>query len=478
MTAAASPFAYMTAVELAQHIRAREVSSVDVTAEIIRRAEESQPTLNAFITICKDEALAAARAADAAVARGDTLGPLHGVPVSVKDIINTAGIRTTWASRTMANSVPDADAVAVKRLKDASAIIIGKTATSEFAHKLLTDSPLFGATRNPWGLAFTPGGSSGGSAVAVAAGLGPLSLATDAGASTRLPAACTGIVGIKPTLGVIPHNQVPDGFNNFIHLGVMARTVRDAALMLDVLGGPHQADPHSLGLAPVRAAAAVDGHVKDLRIAWRPLIGNTLLDDEVRKACEASLDVFRALGCTVDTIDETVENAEPAWRILQQSNWAARFFARIDEVAPQLDESFVDGIRVGGAYSGQQLLQATYKRTQHFRMVQGWFAKYDLVLTPTMSRPPLSVEHKALDPITIGGQDAGDMRQSWVPYLNMFDLTGHPAVSVPCGWSKDGLPLGLQIVGPWYADAKVLSAAAALETAQPWADRVPPHAPA
>lgn len=477
MTAAASPFAYMNAIDLAQRIRTRELSALDVMQEIMRRAEASQPTLNAFITICRDEALAAARAADAAVARRQTLRPLHGVPVSVKDIINTSGIRTTWASRTMANNVPDVDAVAVKRLKDAGAIVIGKTTTSEFAHKLLTDAPLFGTTRNPWGLEFTPGGSSGGSAVAVAAGLGPLSLATDAGASTRLPAACTGIVGMKPTLGLIPHNQVPDAFNNFIHLGVMARTVRDAALMLDVLGGPHPSDPHSLGVAPVNAVAGLaHGDLKGLRIAWRPLVGNTLLDNEVRQACEASLEIFRSLGCAVDVVDDGIENAEPAWRVLQQSNWAARFFARIDEVAPELDPSFVEGIRAGGDYSGQQLLQATYKRTQHFRTVQGWFAKYDLVLTPTMSRPPLSIEHKALDAITINGQDAGDMRQSWVPYLNMFDLTGHPAVSLPCGWSKDGLPLGLQIVGPWYADAKVLKAAAAFETAQPWAHLIPPFA--
>lgn len=176
------------------------------------------------------------------MSRGDAVGALHGVPVSVKDIINTAGIPTTWGSLTMADNVPNVDAVAVERLKRAGAVIIGKTTTPEFAHKLLTDAPLFGTTRNPWNLDCTPGGSSGGSAVAVAAGLGPLSLATDAGASTRLPAACTGIVGFKPTLGVVPHNQVPDGFNNFIHLGVMSRTVRDAALMTDVLAGPHPAD--------------------------------------------------------------------------------------------------------------------------------------------------------------------------------------------------------------------------------------------
>jgi aspartyl-tRNA(Asn)/glutamyl-tRNA(Gln) amidotransferase subunit A len=357
----------------------------------------------------------------------------------------------------------------------AGAIIVGKNTTSEFAHKLMTDSPMFGVTRNPWALDRTPGGSSGGSAVAVAAGLGPLSLATDAGASTRLPAACTGIVGLKPTLGVIPHSQVPDGFNNFIHIGVMARTVRDTALMLDSLAGEHPSDPHSLGVAAPHTLAALDDgrSLSGARIAFRPLLGNPQLDREVRHACEAALDDFRAAGCTVDIVDAPTENAEPAWRILQQSNWAARFHAKLFEVEDKIDPSFAEGIRAGGSYSGQQLLQATYKRTQHFRTVQGWFADYDFILTPTASRPPLPVTHRALDPITVNGVDVGDMRASWISYLSLFDLTGHPAVSVPCGWTADGLPIGIQIVGPWYADAQVLKAAALLEQARPWADRHP-----
>lgn len=474
--------AFMPASELARRVKSRQVSSVEATETAIARAEASQSTLNAFATVCKSEALAAARKADEAVARGDATGPLHGVPVSVKDIINTAGVKTAWGSRLMAENVPGEDAVAVKRLKEAGAILIGKTTTSEFAHKLLTDSPLCGVTRNPWDLSKTPGGSSGGSAVAVASGLGPISLATDAGASTRLPAACTGIVGLKPTLGLIPHNQVPDAFNNFIHLGLMARTVRDTGVMLDALAGPHLSDPYTLRAPPPQAAAALDAGdprqwLAGKRIAWRALVGNTLLDDEVRRGCEAALEIFRSCGAKVDILDDAVENAEPAWRILQQSNWAARFFATIDKVEPQIDASFAEGIRAGGAYTGQQLLQATYKRTQHFRAVQGWFQTYDLVLTPTMSRPPLDAAHKALDPIEIGGKDAGDMRQTWVPYLNLFDLTGHPAVSVPAGWTASGLPIGLQIVGRWYADGDVLRAASALETAQPWAGKIPPHAP-
>lgn len=469
--------AFLSAIDIAERIRQGEISCVDVMRDVLRRAEQSQAVLNAFATIDNNKAMLAARKADEALAQGDNIGPLHGVPVSVKDIINTAGLRTAWGSRLMVDNVPETDALAVQRLKAAGAIVFAKTTTSEFAHKLLTDSPLHGLTRNPWNLARTPGGSSGGSAAAVAAGIGPLSLATDAGASTRLPAACTGIVGLKPTLGVIPHNQVPDAFNNFIHLGVMARSVSDAALMLDVLAGAHAADPYSLAApAPNAARALASGRLERQRIAWRPLVGNTLLDNEVRKNCEDSLAIFRELGWTVDTVEEPVENAEPAWRVLQQSHWAARFFDRINQVAPKLDPSFVEGIRAGGVYTAQQLLRATYKRTEYFRAVQSWFAKYDLVLTPTMSRPALEVTHRALDPIEISGRDAGDMRQSWAPYLNLFDLTGHPAVSVPAGWTEDGLPVGIQIVGRWHSDPLVLRAAAVLEAAKPWSQRRPPEA--
>jgi aspartyl-tRNA(Asn)/glutamyl-tRNA(Gln) amidotransferase subunit A len=473
-----SSLIFLPALILAREIRDRRISSVEVTEAVLDRVDAMQASLNAFITVDRDGALAQARAADEAVARRDAVGPLNGVPVSVKDIINTAGLRTTWASALMADNVPDGDAVSVERLKRSGAVILGKTATSEFAHKLMTDSPLCGITRNPWNTKLTPGGSSGGSAVAVAAGMGPLSLATDAGASTRLPAALTGIVGLKPTLGVIPHNQVPDGFNNFIHLGLMARTVADTALMLDAVAGSHPSDPHSIGVPAPNALAAVRtrNRTQKLRLAWRALAGNTLLDDEVRQVCERALAVFRELGCAVEIADEPIENAEPAWRVLQQSNWAARFFSKIDEVATKLDPSFVEGIRAGGVYTGQQLLQATYKRTAYFRTVQSWFAKYDFVLTPTCSRPAFATTHRALDPITINGQDAGDMRQSWVPYLNLFDLTGHPAVSIPCGFTSEGLPVGLQIVGPWYRDGALLALASSFEAAKPWTDKTPPAA--
>ncbi len=471
-----SPF--VSATELAASIRAGSTSAVAAATACLDRIGRLQPSLNAFVTVCGEEALAQAAAVDAAIAKGEAVGALAGVPVSVKDIINTKGVRTTWGSRLMADNVPEADAVAVARLKAAGAVLVGKTTTPEFAFKLLTDSPLTGITRNPWNTGLTPGGSSGGSAVAVASGMGPLSLATDAGASTRLPAACCGIVGLKPTLGLVPHNQVPDGFNNFIHLGVMARNVADAALMLDVMAGPQQADPHSIAVPPPRAveALATPFDVKGARIAWRPLLGNTLLDDEIRALCEAALAKLSAAGAAVEAIDEKVEPAYGAWLTLQQSNWAARYFATIDKVADRLDPGFVEGIRAGGALSGQQLLAATYKRTALFRAVQGWFSKHEWLATPVMARPPLAVSHGPAEPIEIGGKPAGDPREAWAPYLNLFNLTGHPALSLPVGFTRAGMPVAIQLVGAWYADAKLLSLAAKLESLLSLGAPVPPTA--
>ncbi|HET8746806.1 MAG TPA: amidase family protein [Ramlibacter sp.] len=428
-----------------------------------------QPRLKAFVTVCADEARAQAREIDRRRAAGEKLGPLAGVPVSVKDILNTKGVRTAWGSRLMEHNVPAADHVAVARLKDAGAVILGKTTTPEFAYKLLTDSPISGITRNPWNAELTAGGSSGGSAAAVAAGMGPLSLATDAGASTRLPAACCGILGLKPTLGRVPHDQVPDAFNSFIHLGLMARTVEDCELMLQAVAGPHPSDPYSF-------LSFEQKQSKNPRIEWRPLLGNTLLDDEVREQCEAALAVLREAGAEVREVDEPFENAEAPWRVLQQSNWAARFYAKLAEVEPKIEPGFAEGIRAGGGYTGQQLLAATVKRTELFRKVQAWFARCDLVATPTLSRPALSATHRVDEPITVNGKPAGDMRVAWAPYLNVFNLTGHPALSVPAGFTRAGLPVGLQLVARWHAEADLFAAARLIEKARPWATRFPPEA--
>ena len=255
---------FLPATELRARIARREVSPVEVTDAVLDRIERLQPVLNCFITVCADEAREQARAAEQAVMRGEALGLLHGVPYSAKDLVNTAGVRTTFGSLLYEHNVPKEDAVAAARMKAAGAILVGKTTTPEFGTKALTDSPLFGRTRNAWSAEATSGGSSGGAAVAVASGLAPIGIATDGGGSTRIPAACNGLVGLKQTNGVIAHSQAQDAFGNYTYVTPMTRTVADTALMLQAMAGADDSDPWSIGVpAPDYVEAAQP--VGDLR---------------------------------------------------------------------------------------------------------------------------------------------------------------------------------------------------------------------
>src|ERR1700733_7362540 len=282
--------AYASAADLAGLIRSRAVSPVEVVRAALDRIERSQAVLNAFITIAADAAMGAAREAEAAVMQGAELGPLHGVPVAVKDLIPTANIRTTWGSLIFQDHVPDADAVAVARLKQAGAIVVGKTTTPEFGQQCLTQAPLFGRTRNAWGADRSSGGSSGGSAVAVASGLVPIAVATDGGGSTRIPAACNGVVGFKQGLGVVPQEYAQDGFGNISYTTPMTRTVLETALMLDAMAGPDLRDPLTTGRPKADfVAAACGGDLKELRIAWRSRLGNSAVAADVLTSCEAAM---------------------------------------------------------------------------------------------------------------------------------------------------------------------------------------------
>src|SRR5947208_1271303 len=288
--------AFTSAAELAALIAQRVVSPVEIVELVLARIADSQPTLNASMTVCADDARAAAKAAEAALMRGDALGPLHGVPFAGKELVNTAGLRTTFGSWALADNVPAADSPAVARLKQAGAILVGKTTTPEFGHKCFTEAPLFGRTANPWDLSRTCGGSSGGAAAAVAAALAPIGIGTDGGGSSRIPAACCGVVGFKQTLGLVPHDLTPDGFGNQSHITPMTRTIMDTALMLQAMAGPDRCDPHSLGL-PVPdfiRGSRPEGALKGLRIAWRPLLGHTVLSREVGEPCEPALGALGA----------------------------------------------------------------------------------------------------------------------------------------------------------------------------------------
>jgi aspartyl-tRNA(Asn)/glutamyl-tRNA(Gln) amidotransferase subunit A len=468
--------AFTPAADLAVTIARQSISPVEVVERLLARIERAQPTINAFITVCAEEARAAARAAEAAVMRGERLGPLHGVPFAAKDLVNTKGVRTTFGSVALADNVPEADSPAVARLKAAGAILIGKTTTPEFGHKCFTDAPLFGCTANPWDLARTCGGSSGGAAASVAAGLVPVGIGTDGGGSSRIPAACCGVVGFKQTLGLVPHDLTPDGFGNQSHITPMTRTVMDTALMLQAMAGSDPCDPHSLGLDPPNfvQAARAQGDLKGVRIAWRPLLGNTMVAGEVRDACERALAVLAERGAVVEPVEDDFASTEPIWLILTQSFWNARFRRYVPEFGPRLSETLLRQMDSGAGHSAVALQEAMFARTRIFRDVQRWFATYDLVATPTLSRTALSIDHDFFGAIEIDGRPADTVRKAWYPYTLPFNLSGNPAVSLPCGWGADGLPIGLQLIGPHLGDARLLHAAALFEEACPWADRQPP----
>lgn len=347
----------------------------------------------------------------------------------------------------------------------------------EFGHKCFTDAPLFGRTANPWNLSRTPGGSSGGAAAAIAAGLGPIGVGTDGGGSSRIPAACCGVVGFKQTLGLVPHDGTPDGFGNQSHITPMTRTVMDTALMLQAMAGPHPSDPHALGLAPPDfvAGARPEGDLKGVRIAWRPLLGNTALAGEVRAACESALAAFAELGAAIEPADDHFTSTEPIWLILTQSFWNARFRRYVPEFGARMSETLLRQMDTGAGHTAVALQQAMFERTRVFREVQGWFGRFDLVAIPTLSRTALPIGHDFFAPIDIDEVPADTVRRAWYPYTLPFNLSGNPAVTLPCGWGADGLPIGLQLVGPHLGDARLLRAAALFEAARPWAHRRPPE---
>jgi aspartyl-tRNA(Asn)/glutamyl-tRNA(Gln) amidotransferase subunit A len=443
------------ALTLARQIRTKAVSPVEAVEAVLRRIEALQPTVHAFITVTADEAREAARGAEAAV---------MGVPFSVKDLLYTRGVRTTMGSLIFADQIPMEDAVPVRRLREAGAILIGKTTTPEFGHKPFTDSPLFGATRNPWDLSRTTGGSSGGAAAAVATGQGPLALGTDGGGSIRIPAACCGIVGLKPTLGRVPHIHQADLFGTTSYIGPMARTVEEAGACFDAIVGPDPGDPYS------RAEPADDPRrveVRGLRVGWMPRVGNRMVDGEVLGACEAAVRHLERQGACVEAVKEDFTAFEQVFLIVLQAGLAARVGPHMakfaDKVAPSLRESIERGAR----WSAVDWANALGQRTVVYRRVQALFQRFDVLVSPTLSRPALALDHDPFEPIIIDGQPAGSIRGAWYPYTWPFNLSGHPAVSLPCGWSSGGLPVGLQIVGPWYADRRVLALAAHLERERP-----------
>jgi Asp-tRNA(Asn)/Glu-tRNA(Gln) amidotransferase A subunit family amidase len=468
---AADDLVWLPALELAGLIRARKISPVEVVDAVLERIERLNPTLNAYCTVTAEDARDAAQAAEVSVMTGEELGPLHGVPVSIKDLVFTRRVLTTGGSRLFADHVPEEDAVSVERLKGAGVIILGKTNTPEFGHKGVTDNPLFGITRNPWSLPLTPGGSSGGAAAAVAAGLGPLALGTDGGGSIRVPAAFCGIYGLKPSFGRVPHGPGFPGWQNFSVTGPMTRTVRDAALMLDVLAGPDDRDRWSLPAdsgSPFHAAC--ESGLEGLSIGWSADLGYARVDPEVAERCAKAAEQFESLGCHVEVVSPGWDDPEEIFRTIGAAETHAAWGARLDDAAEQLDKSFAAVLKYGRAITIDQYLAAVRRRQELWTEVHRFLARFDLLITPTVAVPPFPVARPAVK--EINGEPVSPL--GWIPFCFPFNLTGQPAATVPVAVTASGLPVGLQIVGRRFAERTVLAASAAFEAAQPWSARRPP----
>jgi aspartyl-tRNA(Asn)/glutamyl-tRNA(Gln) amidotransferase subunit A len=460
--------AYASAITLLDLYRRRALSPVEATRFLLDRLDALQPEINAFCAVDRDGALEAAHQSEQRWLKGDQIGPLDGVPVTIKDLILTRGLPTLRGSHLIDRDQDWAeDAPATARLREAGAVLLGKTTTPEFGWKALGDSPLTGITRNPWARSRTPGGSSAGAAAACAAGIAPLHVGSDGAGSIRIPSAFTGIFGLKPSFGRVPAYP-PSPMGLLSHVGPMARAVADAALMLMVLSGPDHRDPYALPPEDRNYLDGLEGGVRGWRIAYSPTLGYAKVDPDIAEAVGGAVQCFETLGAIVEEVDAIFPSPRDALFTLWACG-AAKLLAGV----PADRRLFTDPGLVATAAAGEQISAIDYLAADLVRMELGhrmaeFHQKYDLLVTPMMPLPALPV-----------GQDLNDPSTEchwidWSPFSYPFNMTRQPAASVPCGLTGDGLPIGLQIVGPLYADDHVLRAARAFEKTQP--ERRPPLA--
>jgi Asp-tRNA(Asn)/Glu-tRNA(Gln) amidotransferase A subunit family amidase len=450
-----------SAAALARLIARRELSAADALEWALERIErlELEPGLKAFLTIAEEGARAAAIAADRAVAAGEPLGPLHGVPVGVKDLEWTAGIRTTYGSPAFRDFVPSEDSIVVERLRAAGAIVVGKTNTSEFGLLGETRNPLIGETRNPWDPLRTVGGSSGGSAAAVAAGMVPVAVGSDTGGSITCPAAMCGVFGIKPTRGLVPTWPDPGDSRILLDSGPITRTVPDAQLMLDVLGGSDPRDPTSY----VQADGG-DAPASPLRIAWSPDWDRLAVDPEVRNAAAAAVTVFERLGHHVEAARPAV--GDPFEIMLPIV--AADTCALLERAELELSDLSVDAaleVELLGAPTITELVRALNALTRFRRTVDAFFERFDVMVTPATAVAAFPL---AQAPSSIDGQAVDPRWTTFMPFQAPWNLAGQPTATLPCGQTGDGLPIGLLVSGPRGRDRMLLRVCAEFEQASPW----------
>ena len=468
----ANELCWTSAEKLASEIRARRVSPVEVVDAVLAQVDRVNPKLTAIVTRTDELAREQARAAEAAVMRGGELPPLLGVPITIKDLQLTAGIRTTLGSKLFENFVPDHDQPIVERLKRAGAIILGKTNTSEFGLIPLAANAIFGESNNPWDVRYNTGGSSGGAAGAIASGMGALASASDGGGSIRIPASFCGIFGLKPQMGRVPHVPFPRGWESLSHQGVLSRTVRDTALALDVLAGPHLLDRWSLPPVARSFLAACTGEAKGLRLAWSARLGDLPVEPEVLAVCQQAAERFEQLGCQVTPVELDLPDLGPAQQTIVLCEGATGMQARRAEWEQVIFPPTRKMIPNSDKLTYYDLVRAHWAREEYWEKIAPLFTEYDALLTPTA--PITATLNGTLGPKVIEGRTVRAL--SWLSHVVPANMTWQPAASMPVGFDAGGLPVGLQIMGRQHDEWTVLRLASAYEAAFPWADRRPPIA--
>ncbi len=446
------------ATVLADRLQRREMSAVEVLETHLAQIESVNPTVNAICTLDADRAMETARKLD----NGPVAGPLHGVPIGVKDLSPTKGIRTTFGSPIFADWIPDYDALPVERLKNAGAVVVGKTNTPEFGAGSQTFNPVFGPTLNAYDTTKTCGGSSGGSAVALACGMVPLATGSDHGGSLRNPAAWSNIVGFRTSIGRVPSYPGSLGFNSLSVQGPMARTVNDIALQLSVLAGPDRRVPNSLPESGDVFTGDLDRSFKGVRVAWSTDLGGYPVDSGITRALEKQLQVFEELGCIVEEASPDLSDADEIFMAFRAYKFASDYKKHLEEHPEKLKETVRWNIKEGLKLSAMDLADAEVKRTALHERAADFFAEYEFLLCPVTSVPPFSIEHEYVT--EINGQELENYIQ-WMATCYAITVTGNPAISVPAGFTEDGLPIGLQIVSGYHKDFAALQLARAYEEA-------------
>ncbi len=462
---------WLTAVELSSIIRRGEISATEVLQAHIAQIEALNPRLNAIVTYLPEMALERARQADEKQARGEELGILHGLPIAHKDLAETAGIRTTMGSPIFADYVPEADDLIIARLKAAGCLTLGKTNVPEFGAGSHTFNPVFGATRNPYDLARTCGGSSGGAAVALAAGMIPIADGSDLGGSLRNPASFCNVVGFRPSPGRVPSYPKSMAWDSLGVVGPMARTVQDVALTLQAIAGYDPRAPLSLHEPPSLFAQSLERDITSLKLAYSPDLGRLPVEPSVTETIEAQLPVLEDMGCHVERAQPDFRDAYEIFQTLRAWSFEQSFAERFAEFG---EEAFKDTIRWNAAQgrdlSGPDISRAEVKRSELFHRVREFLDVYEFLLLPTAQVPPFLLEWEY--PTRVNGE-AMETYIDWMMSCAFITVTGLPAISVPCGFTADGLPVGLQIVGRPHSDFAVLQLAYAFQEATRFYRRKP-----